>query len=435
MNNTIKDVLLTRGYTEIILEEEEDDSDCGEDASGDDCAGSDDERSPKLAKNADWDLIWASRAWVHMQMLGAAPLALRAHQRVNHFPNSFELTRKDLMAKNLQRLRRELRKTGQESRVDFSPPTYVLPSQFAMFIDDLKRRAGPWICKPVGGSMGQGIVFLTSEQDAASFHSRTFGRFQSAATPEDKMKLTYVAQRYIANPLLIGGRKFDVRLYALVLSFAPLVVYIYRGGFCRFSSQPFSLKSFDRDIHLTNIAVQAHSDAYNPRHGNKLDTYSLRTYIAHRFGAERENACFGAMNGIVLNSLVSVAPAMIQDKHCYELYGYDILIDSELRPWLIEINASPSLDANTEDDYDMKFSFLNEMLDLMQTMQSKGIDELPMRYGGYDLAWCNGPIVPKAQSTVASFVGCQCPIRTSPNNPYRTDSHFQVKKIAPHAAP
>jgi tubulin polyglutamylase TTLL9 len=280
--------------------------------------------------------------------------------------------------------------------------------------------------------MGQGIVFLTSDQEAASFHARTFGRFQSAGTAEDKMRLTYVAQLYISNPLLIGGRKFDVRLYALVLSFEPLIVFIYRGGFCRFSSQPFTLKSFDRDIHLTNIAVQTHSDAYNPRHGNKWDTYCLRAYIGHRFGSERENSCFGAINGIILNSLVSVAPAMVQDKHCYELYGYDILIDSELRPWLIEINASPSLDANTEDDYDMKFSFLNEMLDLVQILQSRGVDDLPRRHGGYDLAWCSGPVVPKAQSTVVSFVGCQCPIRGSPNNPYRTDSHFQVKKIPAH---
>ena len=418
MKNTIKDVLLSRGYIEIEYQEEEEEDENGQIVQTDN------------TQNSDWDLIWASRAWIHKKMLGPHPIVLRPNQRINHFPNSFELTRKDLMAKNLQRLRRELRKTGQEATVDFSPPTYVIPGQYAMFIEDMKKKAGPWICKPVGGSMGNGIIFLTSESEAKSFNDKTSVKFQNSETPEEKMRLTYVVQRYIPNPLLVGGRKFDIRLYALTLSFSPLIVYIYRGGFCRFSAQPFTMKTFDRDVHLTNNAVQTHSEAYAARHGCKWDTFSLRGYIGHRFGRERENEVFNAINGIILNSLQSVGPSMIQDKHCYELYGYDILITDDLRPWLIEINASPSLDGTTEEDYDMKFSFLNEMLDLVQMFQARDADtELPLHYGGYDLAWNNGPVLPKAQTSVLSYIGCKCPIKGSPNNPYRTESKFQHKKI------
>lgn len=72
--------------------------------------------------------------------------------------------------------------------------------------------------------------------------------------------------RYLENPLLVGGRKFDLRIYALVLSYMPLKVYFYRGGFCRFTSERYSM---DRDdmtnlyVHLTNVAIQKKGENYD----------------------------------------------------------------------------------------------------------------------------------------------------------------------------
>ena len=56
---------------------------------------------------------------------------------------------------------------------------------------------------------------------------------------------------------------------------------------------------------------------------------------------------------------------VINDKHCFEMYGYDVLIDSNLKPWLIEVNASPSLSTTTESDRMIKMNLLNDVFKIV----------------------------------------------------------------------
>ena len=56
---------------------------------------------------------------------------------------------------------------------------------------------------------------------------------------------------------------------------------------------------------------------------------------------------------------------MNNDKHCFECYGYDLLIDSHLKPWLIEVNASPSLMSTTVSDRQMKTKLIHDIIEIV----------------------------------------------------------------------
>jgi tubulin polyglutamylase TTLL9 len=105
------------------------------------------------------------------------------------------------------------------------------------------------------------------------------------------------------------------------------------------------------DVHLTNVAVQKTAPDYDPDKGSKWSIRQLRQYLSARHGLDavsyniywtaftitpfialKVNRCFRQMDEIFIKSLQSVQKIMINDKHCFELYGYDILLDSGLKP-------------------------------------------------------------------------------------------------------
>lgn len=64
-------------------------------------------------------------------------------------------------------------------------------------------------------------------------------------------------------------------------------------------------------------------------------------------------------------SLLAVQPAMMQDRNCFELYGYDVLLSNDLRPWLLEVNASPALTGTDDEDHRLKFDLIDDVLNVL----------------------------------------------------------------------
>jgi hypothetical protein len=73
-----------------------------------------------------------------------------------------------------------------------------------------------------------------------------------------------VISKYIDNPLLINGLKFDMRIYVLVTCYDPLRIYIYQEGLVRFASEPYNVNSAKTNVyaHLTNYSINKKSKRF-----------------------------------------------------------------------------------------------------------------------------------------------------------------------------
>eukprot|EP00898_Chlorokybus_atmophyticus_P008329 jgi/Chlat1/8498/Chrsp80S07888 len=410
LHNTVADVMRGRGWSETDAE-------------------------------LEWDVFWADVGWVH-EALDHVHLA--DHQRINHFRNHYELTRKDLLIKNLKRAaKKQLQQQQQQQqqnqsssnnndnssalmlgsgRYDFFPQSYALPAEYGIFVEEFKKvpPGTVWIMKPVGRAQGKGI-FLFNKLSQISDWKKDHRWGRNGADQQQYQQQLQQQQRaglnpdedqpkkYINNPYLLGGKKFDMRIYVMVASYAPLRAYLYRSGFARFSNARFSMRKEDivnNYIHLTNFAIQKTAPVYDPKIGTKWMLHSLRQHLASRHGAAAANDAFAEMQSLIVRSLLAVAPVIIQDKHCFEVYGYDIMLDDNLKPWLLEVNASPSLSADTPADYELKCAMLDDAFTIVD-VERRLPAHLPDQIGGWDLIWDHGPVVRGDRHTsLACMLGC-----------------------------
>ena len=105
--------------------------------------------------------------------------------------------------------------------------------------------------KPVGKAQGKGIFLFNKLQQVSQWKSDFRWK------PDNPGAEPYVVQRYIPNPLLVGGKKFDLRIYVLCTAYMPLTMYLYRTGFARFTHARYSEDDINKTyVHLTNVAIQ-----------------------------------------------------------------------------------------------------------------------------------------------------------------------------------
>ncbi|XP_046462677.1 tubulin polyglutamylase TTLL5-like [Daphnia pulex] len=305
------------------------------------------------ATNNDFNLLWT----------GSHPRphtfsSLRSYQRVNHFPRSYELTRKDRLYKNVARLQH----CHGSKHFDFLPPSFIMPNEYRDFWSAHHRLHGPWIVKPVASSRGRGIYLVSKPEEVP-------------------MEEPVLVSKYIANPLLVDGHKCDLRLYVAVTSYDPLVIYLYRHGIVRFAAVKYTADQSSLDnpcIHLCNYSINKyHADfvvSEDPSVEDVGHKRSLTGFLKYlRSQGKDVNRLMRRIEDVCIKAIMAATPPVVaackmfvpNRNNCFELYGFDILVDSDLKPWLLEVNLSPSLGCDSPLDLRVKSAMLSDLLTLV----------------------------------------------------------------------
>ncbi|XP_025714973.2 tubulin polyglutamylase TTLL6 isoform X3 [Callorhinus ursinus] len=284
-------------------------------------------------------------------------MEMKSYQKINHFPGMSEICRKDLLARNMSRMLKMFPKDFH-----FFPKTWCLPADWGDLQNySRSRKNKTYICKPDSGCQGRGIFITRTVKDIK---------------PGEDM----ICQLYISKPFIIDGFKFDLRIYVLMTSCDPLRIFAYNEGLARFATTSYSHPSTDNldDIcmHLTNYSINKHSSNFirDAHTGSKRKLSTFNMYMEnHGYNMEQ---VWRDIEDVIIKTIISAHPIIKHNYHtcfpnhtlnsaCFEILGFDILLDHKLKPWLLEVNHSPSFSTDSWLDKEVKDSLLYDTLVLI----------------------------------------------------------------------
>ncbi|XP_013375255.1 PREDICTED: tubulin polyglutamylase TTLL4 isoform X4 [Chinchilla lanigera] len=284
----------------------------------------------KISKrNDDWLGCWGH----HMK--SSSFRSIREHQKLNHFPGSFQIGRKDRLWRNLSRMQSRFGK----KEFSFFPQSFILPQDAKLLRKAWESsRRQKWIVKPPASARGIGIQVI----------------HKWSQLPKHRPLLV---QRYLHKPYLISGSKFDLRIYVYVTSYDPLRIYLFSDGLVRFASCKYSpsMKSLgNKFMHLTNYSINKKNTEYQANadetacQGHKWALKALWKYLSQK--GINSDIIWEKIKDVVVKTIISSEPYVTnllkmyvrRPYSCHELFGFDIMLDENLKPWVLEVNISPS---------------------------------------------------------------------------------------------
>jgi tubulin polyglutamylase TTLL11 len=337
------------------------------------------------------DLMWFGLA------VQDTDLPIPSDMIINRFPGALEASRKKALGENLHILAKYY-----PSLYNFFPKTYIFPTDREVLEADMRDSSKVYIAKPTAGTHGDGIFLIRKYTDLTYKYMKDINDL--------------VIQEYIHPPMLLYGKKFDLRIYALLTSLNPLCAFLCDEGLARFCTEnyaePTSSNIGNCFMHLTNYTMNKasvkfiHTDElFLPNEGSKQTLTSL--YAALENEGWNIHQIKDSIEQIVAKTLIAmraglencynsaVKHAKCEKLRCFQVMGVDIMLGGDGRPWLIEINANPSfkIDFEIETSPGVTQSIVSELdlyvkrkviEDALEILQVKRNDQMKIeRLGSY----------------------------------------------------
>ena len=154
-----------------------------------------------------------------------------------------------------------------------------------------------------------------------------------------------IIQKYLDKPFLYNNRKFDIRCFVLVDS--NFNVYYCREGHLKGSSEEYNLNNTNKFIHITNHSVQKKCNKFEKyEYGNEISYNDFKDYLLNQnISLDKFDQLILDIKNLILISMNSVKNKLMRTNNvlCFEIFGYDFIIDNNFKPWILEINNNPGL--------------------------------------------------------------------------------------------
>ena len=291
----------------------------------------------------------------NLQEMGLIP----TFQKIFSYTNFKEISNKDLSYSNYFAMKIKFPKD-----FDFMPETYSYPEEKKIierkFNNYILDKNDLWLIKPKTGSLGEGIYI-----------------FENLSNTPD----VYLLTKYIGNPHLINGLKYDFRIYVLITGLAPLKIYLYKEGMVRFATEKYTLdKNHLKELyrHLTNVHINK-KNIKDYKEAANADTdegskWSLQVYEHYckenkidyqKIRKQMADIAIKTVLSVINKFLEKIKENGTKDRNHFKLLGFDYLVDENLKVFLLEVNDRPSLLMGDINDRKLKPQLVADCLNLV----------------------------------------------------------------------